>query len=67
MKTSKQLAAEWGCSRAYVASLAHRMGIGANLGGRSGYRFTQEDEAAMLAALRPVPVEKKRRPRRRAS
>lgn len=45
---------------------AAKHGIGANLGGRAGWRFTRADVDALRAALRPAPAPSQRRRRRSA-
>jgi excisionase family DNA binding protein len=39
------------CHRRTVINLAKANGIGANMGGSVGYRFTEDDVDALLAAL----------------
>lgn len=58
------------CSRAKVYSIAKAHGIGINLGGSAGYRFTEADKKALRDALRPTAAaatasKRPRKPRRR--
>lgn len=62
LKSARELAAEFGCSKRKVQDLARSLGIGANFGGAAGYRFSEADKQAILEALRPVaPVARRRR------
>ena len=51
------------CKPRKVWTEAAKHGIGANLRGRAGWRFTQADVDALRAALRPTPVPTRRRRR----
>jgi hypothetical protein len=64
--TASEVAAELRCSTRKVTDVATANGIGANLGGRAGYRFTEADKLALWEAMRPKVVTQVRR-RRRAS
>lgn len=62
--TTREVAHDMRCSTELVRVLAKRLGVGYNLGGRAGWRFTPADIAAMKEALRPVkPVNARRRRR----
>lgn len=64
--TTTDVAEELRCHPQTVARHAARLGLGTNLGGRAGYRFTRADVDALWEAMRPKPVTAQRR-RRRAS
>lgn len=68
-ETTAEVAQWLRCSRAKVYALAKEHGVGFNLGGSAGYRFTHSDKIALQRALRPaVPATKPaRRPKRRRS
>lgn len=55
------------CHPQTIARHALRLGIGVNLGGRAGYRFTEADVAALREALRPKPIAKQRKRTRRVA
>ena len=60
--TTDDVAARLRCSRRKVWDLAAQLGLGANLGGRAGWRFLESDVEAMWEAMRPVaPVKRQRR------
>ena len=65
-KTAAEVADELRISRRKVTDLASSLGIGANVGGRAGYRFQPSDVEALWEAMRPK-VETTPRRRRRAS
>jgi hypothetical protein len=65
-QTVYEVADEFRCSPRKVADVAREHGIGANLGGRAGWRFTESDKLAIWEAMRPKKVATVRR-RRRAS
>lgn len=65
-RTAPELAAEWRCSTRKVSDAARQHGLGVNLGGRAGWRFTPVEAAALWEAMRPK-VEIVRRKRRRTS
>lgn len=78
VQTSYELAEEFRCGPRTVQKAAARHGIGVNLGGRAGWRFTAADKQALWDAMRtkpststaaptePTPIERKRRPRKKA-
>lgn len=66
VRTTAEVAADLRCSSRKVTDTASKYGIGLNLGGRAGFRFTEADIAALLEVLRPE-VEVAPRRRRRAS
>lgn len=64
--TTADLAERLRCSERKIRKAAAALGIGADLGGRAGYRYTEAEADALWESLRPVqPVERRRR--RRAS
>lgn len=65
-KTAEEVAAELRCSTRKVTDVATQHGIGANLGGRAGFRFRDSDVDAIWEVLRPKTEAAPRR-RRRAS
>lgn len=63
MKTA-DVAKEFDCSKVKVHELARSLGVGIDLGGSSGFRFSDADVAKMREALRiqpPVAVRRRRR------
>lgn len=55
------VAKQFGCSRRKIRELARQLGIGYDLGGRAGFRFTPADVDRFRTALAPKPpVEQKR-------
>lgn len=67
LMTTTDLASRLRCSNWKVLKEAKRLGIGANLGGRAGYRFSETDLAAIQTALTPPPAVPRRRRRGRSS
>lgn len=63
-KTTAEVAEVFRCSRRKITDTAARHGIGMDLGGRAGYRFTDADVNALREALRPAAVVVPRRRRR---
>lgn len=62
------VAARLGCSPATVRNRARAAGVGINLDGRAGMRFSDRDVEQLVATLRPQAAEPapRRRRRRRA-
>ena len=59
--TAAQVAAIFGCNRRKVWDVARAKGIGYQLGGRAGWRFTEADVDRLRKAMAPPPpVEEKR-------
>lgn len=52
--TTREVAALLRCTPKKISKTATENGIGANLGGRAGYRFTQADVEALRESMRPV-------------
>lgn len=65
--TMKDITQRMRCGRKKVAAEATRHGIGIQLGGSAGWRFTEADYERLLQAMRPQPEPAVRRRRRRAS
>lgn len=63
--TTAEVAAYLRCADRKVLELARELGVGYNLRGAAGTRYTDDDVARILKALRPEPVPEKRRKRRR--
>ncbi len=64
VKTAAEVAEEFRCSRRKVTDLASRHGIGADLGGRAGFRFTEAERDALWEVMRvksEAPVRRRRR------
>lgn len=60
LRTS-DLAHQFRCSQWKVRTLARELGVGYDLGGRAGFRFTPGDVEKIRKALAPKPpVERKR-------
>lgn len=58
---TRDLAQQFGCSVWKVRAIANGLGVGMNLGGRAGFRFTPADVETIRRALAPKPpVERKR-------
>lgn len=69
MLTAADVAEKFRCSPRKVRDEAKRIGAGINLGGRAGFRFTEDDVVRIKAALgiqAAAPVERRRRRRRSA-
>lgn len=54
METIHEVAEEFRCSPRKLSDVAREHGIGMNLGGRAGWRFTQADKLALQQAMRPA-------------
>lgn len=62
--TTAEVAEQLRCSPNKIRKQASALGIGANLQGRAGYRYTQAEVDALWDSMRPVqPVERRRRKR----
>lgn len=60
--TTEEVADRLRCSARKVRVEAAKLGIGANLGGRAGFRYTEADVEALWESMRPPqPVERRRR------
>jgi len=65
--TTADVAIRLTCSAYKVRSLAKHLGIGINLGGRAGYRFTEAEYEALRESMRvrPNPAPQRHRNRGR--
>lgn len=63
--TTADLAARYRCSPRKIRKAAADLGLGVDLGGRAGYRYSEADAEALWNSLRPVQTVPQRR--RRAS
>jgi hypothetical protein len=62
------LALELDCSRKTIRRKAAILGIGIDLGGRAGFRYSNEDRRRLLESLKPdQPAPRKRKATRRAA
>lgn len=60
--TTAEVADRLRCSARKVTETASRLGVGANLGGRAGFRFTEAEVEELRASMRPnAPVGRRRR------
>jgi hypothetical protein len=66
-QTVYEVAEEFRCSPRKISDVARANRIGANLGGRAGWRFTEADKAALWDAMRPAQPASTLRRRRRVS
>jgi hypothetical protein len=64
--TTADLATRLRCSERKVRKAAATLGIGVDLGGRAGYRYTEAEADALWESLRPVQTVERRRRRRSA-
>lgn len=62
--TAAEVAEQMRVSKRTVTELATKLGLGANFGGSSGYRFREADIDALWESLRPKAEEPVRRRRR---
>lgn len=65
--TAAEIALEFRCSKRKITDTATREGIGADLGGRAGYRFNESDKSALWEAMKPAAATQERRRRVRRS
>ena len=62
--TTSEVAERLRCSVRKVRKQAAALGIGANLAGRAGYRYTEADVDRLWESMRPAqPVDRRRRRR----
>lgn len=66
VQTAREVANEFRCSARKVTEVATANGIGANLGGKAGFRFNEADKLALWEAMRPQAAPSVRRRRRSA-
>lgn len=62
--TTADLAERLRCGERKVRKVAAQLGIGVDLGGRAGYRYTEAEADALWESLRPVQTPERRRRRR---
>lgn len=55
--TTADLAAEFGIHKNTVHKWAARLGVGINLQGRAGFRYSEDDRQKILESLRNSPEE----------
>lgn len=65
--TTASLAAEFGIDRKTLRKKAGVLGLGIDFGGRAGFRYSDDDRQRLIESLRPVPIKKARKQRRRAA
>jgi len=58
---TRDLAQQFGCSEWKVRNIARTLGVGMDLGGRAGFRFTAADVERIRTALAPKPTPEKAR------
>lgn len=64
--TTADLAGELQCTTTTVRKRAKALGLGIDLQGRAGFRYSDEDRKRLIESFRPaVEPAKKRAPRRR--
>lgn len=52
--TAKEVADRLRCTPRKVTKTATELGIGANLGGRAGFRFTEDEVERLRDSMRPA-------------
>lgn len=65
--TTASLAAEFDVDRKTLRKKAAALGLGIDFGGRAGFRYSDDDRRLLIDSLRPVPIKKARKQRRRAA
>jgi len=65
--TTAALAAEFGIHKNTLRKRAARLGIGIDLEGRAGFRYSEADRQKLIDSLRPVAPSEPRKRRRRAA
>lgn len=62
--TTEALAAEFGIAAKTLRKRARSLGLGINLEGRAGYRYSEEDRRKLIESMRPeLPTTPRRRRR----
>lgn len=64
--TTADLAAEFGITNKTLRKRAHALGLGIDLEGRAGFRYSEADRQRLIESLRPEPAVTPRRKRRAA-
>lgn len=62
--TAAEVADELRISPRKVREVAKEIGVGANIGGTAGYRYSDADKLAIWESMRPAPTVERRRKRR---
>ena len=65
--TTESLAAEFAIDRKTLRKKARALGLGISIGGRAGFRYSDDDRRKLIESLRPVAPTKARKQRRRAA
>lgn len=65
--TTESLADEFGIHPKTLRRKARQLGIGIDLAGRAGFRYSDEDRARLVESMRPTTTTTTRRRRRRAA
>lgn len=65
--TTQDLADELDVAPKTIRRRAARLGLGIDLEGRAGFRYSEADRLALLESMRPVPATPRRRKSRRAA
>lgn len=60
------LAAEFGLTRPTIRAKAAKLGIGIDLEGRAGFRYSEADRQKLIDSMKPAPTVQRRRRRRAA-
>ena len=58
------LAAELGLTRPTIRAKAAKLGIGIDLDGRAGFRYSEADRQKLIDSMKPTPTVQRRRRRR---
>lgn len=62
--TTADLAGEFGLARKTVRKKAAKLGLGIDLDGRAGFRYSEDDRRRLIESMRPsAPVTPRRRKR----
>lgn len=65
--TTADLAKEFGITTKTFRKRAHALGLGIDLAGRAGFRYSESDRQRLIESLRPSAPVKAKRNRRRAA
>lgn len=61
--TTADLAAEFGITNKTLRKRAHALGLGIDLEGRAGFRYSETDRQRLIESLRPTQVAPRRKRR----
>jgi len=64
--TTTDLAAEFGLTTKTIRKKAAKLGLGIDLDGRAGFRYSETDRAKLIESMRPIVDVAPRRRRRSA-